>query len=95
MIKGHIWLHLDYSSSIKDYIKGLERLLLFNKHIDFFEPGHGECIPFEDVHEVIELANLIEKQKVDDKHIITFAGEGLLFLRGEYGLVCSKMSIKR
>lgn len=88
LIRGHVWLHLDHSSSLRDYINGLERLLPYKDDIDFFEPGHGDSIPFKDIHEVIELARSIENNEINGLSITTFAGEGIQFIKGAYGLVC-------
>ncbi len=64
---AHVWLFLDESLSVQEYLASLERLMARSGEYDLILPGHGDPCNFKRLERIAEACRAILKGGVDAK----------------------------
>ncbi|MCM1989464.1 MBL fold metallo-hydrolase [Oceanirhabdus seepicola] len=87
ILKGHIWMHLDHSTSLSTYLSGLKKLELDINAFDTILPAHGTSFKSQMLNKLIsDIEDILYGKKQGTTHQ-TFCGEGLLCEFEDYSIL--------
>ena len=88
ILAGPIWLHLDESTPLREFLTSLRRLQSFGGEFDHMLPAHGELpLSRQTLSDLIAGVERILDGKIVGTEEKTFAGDGLRCDFGSCGLV--------
>ena len=89
ILEGQVWLHLDHSLPLADYLQSLQSLDTYRDQFAHILPGHNSSMLKPNILTEIEQGvSKILQGNSQGKSCLTHVGEGVSYKFGSTGIVC-------